>query len=327
MRKQLLTLSILLIIGNLYAQEEKSDFKPSGKPFIKVFTNFHSKIIEDEAHNAFQIQRTYLGYAFKLHKKVSGKVTLDVADPVDGGKLKMTAFLKNAYLQYKGDKLTTKFGLIGLNQWNIQEKHWGGRYLYKSFQDQHKFGHSADLAVYVDYKIHDIISVDATIANGDGYKSLESDSLLKYSAGLTLSPFDGFKVRAYYDFMGNDKLSQQTLSFYLGYGIDNFKIGAEYNHQLDHKITDGEDMSGMSFYTSYKINKIRLFGRYDYLTSVTLSGETDPWNYGKDGSGIIAGIEINPIKGIKITPNYQAWIHSNNDPTVHYAYLSLEIKF
>ena len=325
MKKLLTTLTIILLFTNVFSQENQEEFKPSGKPFIKVFTNYHSTFINKDVHNAFEIQRAYFGYAFTLNKKFSGKVNIDVGNP-GAGKLQMTAFLKNAYFQYKSGRLTTKFGLIGLSQFKLQEKQWEGRYLYKSFQDEHKFGSSADLGLYASYKLHNMVSVDATIANGDGYKSIEADSTLKYSCGITLSPFKGMKVRAYYDFMGNDS-TQKTLSFYAGYSIGKLKVGAEYNQQLNYKIIENQDRNGLSFYGSYKIKKVRLFGRYDQLSSIKIGNAADPWNYAKDGQGIIAGIEFSPVKGIKITPNYQGWIPANGNPVVNMAYVSCEIKF
>lgn len=325
MIKIITALAIILLSSSVFSQENQEEFKPSGKPFIKVFTNYHSTFINKDIHNAFEIQRAYFGYTFKLSKKFSGKVNIDVWNP-GVGKLNMTAYLKNAYFQYKSGCLTTKFGLIELSQFNLQEKQWGGRYLYKSFQDEHKFGSSADLGLYASYKLCDMVSIDATIANGDGYKSIEADSVLKYSCGITLSPFKGMKIRAYYDFMGNDS-TQKTLSFYAGYSTGKLKVGAEYNQQLNYKIIENQDRTGLSFYGSYKIKKVRLFGRFDQLSSIKIGNAADPWNYAKDGQGIIAGFEFSPVKGIKIAPNYQGWIPANGDPLVNMAFLSCEIKF
>ena len=63
------------------------------------------------------------------------------------------------------------------------------------------------------------------------------------------------------------------------------------------------------------------------MPSPTLTTDTDPWNYAKDGQLIIAGIEFRPIKGLIVTPNYQGWIPANGGGISHSAYLSLEIKF
>jgi hypothetical protein len=321
----LLIFCMLAMITFTNAQDQESDFKASGKPFIKVFTNYHSSFTGDQVQNAFEIQRAYFGYSFDLSEKYSGKVTLDVGDP-GTGKLQLTAYLKNAYFQYRHDKFTAKFGMIGLSQFGMQEKQWAGRYLYKSFQDEHKFGSSADLGVYAAYKLHSMVSIDASVLNGEGNKSLEMDSVLKYTVGLTLQPVKGLDFRAYYDRMGKD-VPQQTLSFYTGYTHKKMKFGAEYNYQMNNNENAAQNQTGLSFYGSYKMKKARVFGRYDQLTSNHIITSPDPWNYAKDGQAVLAGIEFAPVKGIKITPNYQLWMPADGTDYNHTAYLSCEISF
>lgn len=325
MKKAMLSLAIFLSAGALFAQEAEEEFKPYGRPFIKIFTNYHSTFSNGAASKAFEIQRAYLGYQHQFSERISGKLNLDVGDPRFGA-LQMTAYLKNAYMQYSDGKLLAKIGMIGLEQYKLQEDLWAGRYLYKSFMDEHNFGPSADLGAFIGYRLHDMVSVDLTVANGEGYKSVQRDSTLKYSLGMTLFPVEGVDFRASYDYMGKDS-AQQTLALYLGYSVSNVKIGAEYNRQWNHMMAMSHDLNGLSFYGSYQAKRIRLFGRYDNLSSIVLGGDTDPWNYGSDGQLVIAGVEFNPVKGIMITPNYQGWIPADGSPLIHTVYLSLEIKY
>jgi hypothetical protein len=324
-QKTVITAGILISAATLFAQEESGEFKPYGRPFIKIFTNYHSTFSDGEASRVFEIQRAYLGYQHQFSEKISGKINLDVGDP-HFGDLQMTAYLKNAYVQYADGKLVAKFGMIGLQQYKLQEELWAGRYLYKSFMDEHKFGPSADLGAFIAYRLHDKVSADFTIANGNGYKSIQSDTALKYSLGVTLEPLSGVDFRASYDYMGMDA-PQQTLALYLGYTHEQFKAGAEYNLQWNHKMVMSNDLTGLSFYGSYQAKRTRLFGRYDNLSSTVLGGDTDPWNYGSDGQLVIGGVEFNPVKGIMITPNYQGWIPADGSPVLHSIYLSLEIKY
>jgi hypothetical protein len=309
----------------LFAQEAEEEFKPHGKPFVKIYTNYHSTFSGGEASRVFEIQRAYLGYQYQLSEKISGKLNLDVGDP-HVGDLRMTAYLKNAYVQYASGRLVAQIGMIGLQQFKMQEDLWAGRYLYKSFMDEYKFGPSADLGAFVAYQIHEKVGVDLTVANGEGYKSIQSDTALKYSLGMTLEPLKGVDFRASFDYMGMDA-PQQTLALYLGYSVEQVKIGAEYNRQWNQKMVLSHDLTGLSFYGSYQAQRIRFFGRYDNLSSIVAGGDTDPWNYGKDGQLFIAGVEFNVVKGLIITPNYQAWVPADGSPILHSAYLSLEIKF
>jgi hypothetical protein len=325
LRILLTALTLTLFAGHIFAQEESSDFKPSGKAFMRVFTNYHSTWTNGEANKAFEIQRAYFGYKAKLSEYISARLTLDVGDP-DFGELEMTAYLKHAYLLFQKDRFTASIGMIGLYQFRLQEDLWAGRYFYKSFLDEHRFGPSADLGAFVSYDIHEKATVDLTIANGEGYKKLESDTALKYSIGATVRPIKGIDFRASYDHMGQDS-AQQTLAFYLGYAKDKLAVGAEYNYQLNHKINNGHDLTGISVYGSYLLKKIRLFGRYDMLSSPILSSDTNPWNYAKDGQLVIAGIEVRLVKGLMVTPHYQGWIPADASGVSHSAYLSLEIRF
>lgn len=315
--------SVLFLTGGFsaFAQE----FTPNGKPSIRVFTNFHSTITNGETQSAFEIQRAYLGYEHNFSKTLSGSVILDVGNP-GVGKLDMTAYLKNAFLQYKSGRITANMGMIGLHQFKMQENQWGGRYLYKSFIDEYKMGPSADLGAFLSYEIFPKLSADITIANGEGYKSIQADSVLKYSFGATVLPINGLSVRASYDRMGLSA-PQQTISLYAGYTISKVKLGAEYIQQLNHNMNAQEDLNGVSFYGSYTHKKIRFFGRFDQLGSTRLSGSADPWNLNKDGNLVIAGVEFNPAKGIMLTPNYQLWMPADGGSNINIAYLSLQIKF
>lgn len=324
MKKLTLTLIIALLLNNVHGQEKKEEFKPNGKPFIRVFTNYHSTFSDGESFNAFELQRAYLGYSYNFSEKFSGKVNIDIADP-GVGKLQMTAYIKNAYIQYQDNKLTAKIGMIGLYQFELQEKQWGGRYLFKSFQDEYKFGNSADLGVALSYNLAKNISVDASITNGEGYKSIETDSIFKYSAGVTLQPIKGVDVRAYYDYMGNDD-AQQTVSLYAGYTEKNLKLGVEFNRQVNNKMLADKDLDGFSLFGSYNLKKSRLFARYDQLSSNTLASATNPWNYSKNGTMFIAGLEFPIVKGLLVTPNYQSWNPANGAPSINSIYLSLDIK-
>ncbi|GMT45907.1 MAG: hypothetical protein IEMM0006_1739 [bacterium] len=329
MKKNLpLSIIFLLLFSSMFGQsgQAKDEFKPSGKSFVKIYTNYHSNFTNGTTRNLFEVTRAYMGYKYSFSKYFSGKVNLDVGNP-GVGKLQMTAYLKNAYVQYKKNGLTVRIGLIGTYIFNFQESHWGNRYLFKSFQDQNGFGPSADLGVSIAYQLNSFVSADFSVLNGEGYKRIEVDSTLKYTMGVTLKPTKALAFRVYYDYM-NKKAAQQTLSFFLAYTRAKWKGGAEYNKQYNHGMSSGKDYSGYSFYATYYFKKVNIFGRYDYLSSVTMANEVNPWNFAKDGQEFIAGIEFSPVKGVRISPNYQLWKPRNRaKSSVSGAYLSLQIKF
>jgi len=320
------TLIIALPYVNVNAQTDNT-FAPYGKPLVLVFSNVNTSFNKNGNSKAFEITRAYLGYEYFFSKNISSRVNIDIGDP-GVGKLQMTAFIKNAYLQYKKDGLSVRFGMFGVDQYNIQEKQWGYRYIYKSFQDAYNFAPSADLGAGLEYSPSKFITLDFSVLNGEGYKKLQSDSTFKTTFGLTIRPFKGFVLRGYYDRMKNNYVQTST-AFYAGYSFKNFKAGVEYNIQKNNGMVNGHDFSGLSVYASLGLtDKFSIFTRYDYLWSGTLDGEINPWNYNKDGQLFMAGFDYSPTRGVKIAPTYLGW--SPNDKSKSFTStiaLNIEIKF
>ena len=163
----------LLLFADLFGQnvQTKDTFKPSGKPFVKIYTDFQRNFSNGKGRSLFAVTRAYLGYKYAFSKHFSTKVNLDVGNP-GFGKLQMTAYLKNAYVQYNKNGLTARLGLIDTYIFHLQENIWGKRYLFKSFQDRYGFGPSADLGVSIAYQLNSFVSVDISILNGEGYKKI-----------------------------------------------------------------------------------------------------------------------------------------------------------
>lgn len=333
--KKLLIVAMAVIGFNMTSlAQDEAGFKASGKPTFKIFSNYHSTISDGEAFNEFEITRAYLGYQHTFSPNWSGKLILDVGNPDDGGDFEMTAYVKNALMSYKKDALAVNFGLISTTAFKVQEKFWGYRYLLKSFQDNYKYGSSADLGVSAAYKFSEVISADLIVVNGEGYKELESDSIFSVGVGVTLKPLKGLTLRGYYesatgesDYMDDDGddvslVKHNTLALFLGYAGDKLSVAAEYNKQNNNKKSEGNDLTGYSFYSTYKLNSSKLFARYDILES------KNDWNLSKDGNLFVLGAEFNPVKGIKITPNYRYYSPADSDAAViNYMYVNCEIKF
>jgi len=333
MKKQHLSLAVilLLIYGMSHAQEE---FTPSGSPFAKIFFNYHADL--SGTGTAFEIQRAYLGYKYNLTENFSGHITLDVGAPeVDlndsvtvGTSLEMTAYLKTAAVAYSKEGFTIEAGMIGLQQFKLQESYWGHRYIYKSFQDWTKMGTSADLGGMVSYEFFDMLSADLTIRNGEGYKLLQSDKALNTGLGITLTPVKGLVIRGFYDYIDISG-PQYTISSFIGYKNDLVSVGAEHNVQLNYGNVADRNLKGFSFYASYNLTeKIELCGRFDNLGSNQLEGETENWNLSKDGKLVIAGIEYSPIKNIQLALDYQGFLYSDKDKdNKNLVYLNFQYSF
>jgi len=328
MKKSLLTIFTMLglAICTLNAQETEQ-FKPSGKTEVLIFTDLNNTSVNSKSLSKFEITRAYFGYGYNFSKAFSGRVVLDFGNP-GVGSLAYTAFIKYGYMQYQENNLTVKFGLIGTTQFDVQEKFWGNRYIMKSFQDQFGMGPSADFGMSVAYKFNDIISADAILQNGEGYKAVEADSVMKVGVGVTIHPVKELTIRGYYDNMSKNGVAQQNTALMAGYANKTFNLALEYNTQSNNKYKSGYNFGGYSVYGTLFFNaKTAVLARYDNLSSKDNTGKATSWNFAKDGSQFLVGFQWTPVKGIRITPNYQVWTPRDGTKTNTSAvFMNVEIK-
>jgi len=316
-----------LSFSALLSAQEAEAFKPGGKPEIRIFTSFNSAFSDGENHNSFDLTRAYLGYNYNFTKNLSGRIVYDVANP-SVGRLQFTGMIKFAYLKYQTDKWTILGGMIALAEYDFGDKRWGYRYVYKTSHDGYGFGTAADLGLSVGYKFAPWLSADVTLMNGEGFKLIEADSTLKKAAGITIIPAKNFSLRSYYDNMGKSSDRQQTVEVIASYENQGYGLSAAYNYRKNNSMVAGNDYQALSFNGSVPVSeKMKIYGRFDYLYSAILENETDPWNLAKDGRLYMVGIDFALAPGIHISPNYQGWRPAGmNMPFISRFSLSLDIK-
>ena len=228
---------------------------------------------------------------------------MDIGKSSDVSDMQRIAYIKNAMLSWKKGNMTLNGGLISTTQFNFQEKFWGYRYIMKSFQDQYKFGSSADLGLSVAYKFADWISADAIVVNGEGYKKIQKDNGLNYGLGLTLTPVKGFQIRLYGGLNASAEENKEdiiNMAAFAGYKNDRFTVGAEYNHMMNASYKKGNDQYGYSVFASMKVAKnTEVYARFDDLYS------NDEWNIAKDEQTAIVGAQFKRGKYVKLAPNFR----------------------
>jgi hypothetical protein len=314
---KLLFTTVLLTLTSitLSAQEEvkKEEFKVTGKPEILVFSNFNSTITNGKSANEFQVQRAYFGYRLNISENFTGRVTLDVGNPKDGGDYEQTAYLKYAYLQYEKKNLMLNFGMVGNILITDPEKAWGNRYIYRDFADQNKFAHRADYGLTTRYEIGKIGAVEFQLSNGDGYKKTAVlDSSFLYAGAIDFYPIKRLTLRAYGDISTINNVTRNTVEGFIGYKTTIFNIGGQYIYQFNNDFTNDKDLFGFSVYGNYNLSKKwKLFARYDKLSSNTLVGDNNPWNFNKNMQLIFLGTEFCPIKNVNLAPNLQYTIYDD----------------
>lgn len=302
MKKRHFILAAIMVCScaSISAQESA---EPKGKAIVQVFGNFHTGFGKDNNDRGFELDRSYLGYQYDLGKGLQVKAVMDIGQSDDVNDYHRIAYIKNAQISWKTGKLTLTGGLISTIQFNMQEKFWGYRYIMKSFQDQYKFGSSADLGISASYKFADWLTADAIVVNGEGYKKIQKNDGLMYGLGATLTPLKGLSMLIYYglnESSDETKKDKQNLATFIGYKGKGFSLGAEYNLYKNDGNVKGNDLTGFSIYGSTQVGKnTELYARYDDLSS------KDGWNEAKEESAILAGLQFKLGKYVKIAPNFR----------------------
>lgn len=304
-----------------------------GQPHFKVFWNYNYDFSDDVQQNsAFELKRVYLGYKYKFDEKISAKITYDIGKNDAGSNY--TAFVKIAQLDYKlSSKVKLSMGMIGGKQFNDQEKVWGYRYIYKTLQDENKFGSSADLGVNAEIKLSDKLTTNIFAVNGEGYKNLQDfDGNQRVGLNLIYAVSDSVNLKFYYDTQESaNSESLNNIGVFAGYKSENYSIGAEYN-KMENGTTyktpiDNHNLNGISIYNRYSINdKYEIFARYDQISSNVVDGATNSWNYDDDGSLIIIGTQYKANNGVKFSLNGRSFSYENLDTNLFEVYFNVEFK-
>lgn len=320
MKKILLTLSILaLMCANALAQETKEE--PKGKAIVRIFANAHTGFGVDNDDRGFELDRSYLGYEYNFGKGLQVKAVLDVGQSKAVDDYHHIAYIKNAQVTWKTGGLTLNGGMISTTQFGVQEKFWGYRYIMKSFQDEYKFGSSADLGISASYQFAPWVSADAIIVNGEGYKKVQVNDGLQYGLGATFTPVEGLTLRLYgsiNESSDNELCDAYNWAAFVGYKHKYFSLGAEYNIYQNAGFAKDKDQYGLSVYGSARVsNMVDIYARYDNLSS------HNDWNISKDENAAILGTQIKLGKYVKIAPNVRMSIPSAPGADNHYsAYVS-----
>ncbi len=308
-----------LLIGVSFtalAQNEVAQ-QPKGKAIIQVFGNFHTGFGAENDDRGFELDRSYLGYEYDFGKGLSVKGVMDVGQSSNVDDYHRIAYIKNALVQWKTGNMTLTGGLIPTTQFNFQEKFWGYRYIMKSFQDEYKFGSSADLGLSIAYKFADWATADVIIVNGEGYKKIQKSDGLNYGLGMTFTPIKELQLRLYgaINESGIDGMKDvSNLAFFMGYRSSAVSIGAEFNYMGNSSYIADADLWGYSVYASVKLSKkTELYARFDDLFS------KDDWNIAKDESASILGAQFKLGKYVKIAPNLRMAIPKEGNIDNSYA--------
>jgi hypothetical protein len=303
-----------------------------GKPIAEIFTDFHLNLDDTTKTSGFAVNRAHLGYNYTPDGDFSATLIVNLCSPEElaqGTVPKRYAFFREASVSYKKDKLTVNFGMVNTRYADFQQGFWGKRYLGAEYQAQYGYGSVADLGVVADYKINDILKFDISVLNGEGYTNTQVDNSLKTAFGITITTPDNIAVRLYGDITKPKSVWQNTVIAFAGFKNKYGSLGVEASYKSNLDLIKGHNVWGISGTGAININeKSEIFMRYDYFTSVVVPGESLPWDYKKDGTYMIAGIQRTLSNNLRIALNYRRTDPYNpGQKTTNAVYINVHFKF
>ncbi len=305
--KKLHFITIILFAFSIAGNSQTESLK--GKPLAEIFTDFHVNLDDSTKTTGFGVNRAYLGYNYMADEHFSASLIINLGFPDDvafGTVKRRYAYFREASISWANDRLRMALGLTDTRIFRYQQRFWGKRYLAYSYQSQNGYGYVADLGFSLDYKFNDVFSGDITVMNGEGYLEIQRDNGVRSSLGLTITPTGNMAFRIYGDYEQSTDIKQVTGIVFAGYKSDLFNIGAEASLKTNLDRTEGHHAWGIS--ATGVINftkKDEVFMRFDYSTSVIPEGETEPWNYSRDGTFTIFGIQHSFSPNIKLALDFQ----------------------
>ena len=305
--RKLLFVSVTIIIF----QNEINSQTPTGesKAIAEIFADFHVNLNDTTKTTGFGVNRAYLGYNFKADENFSAMLIVNLGNPADvsvGTVRRRYAYFREASIIWSNEKLRMAFGLTDTRIFRYQQRFWGKRYLANTYQALNGYGYVADLGFALDYKFNDVISGDITVMNGEGYLELQLDNGVRSSLGLNITPTSNIALRIYGDYENKPECEQVTGIFFAGFRNKLFNIGAEASLKTNLDEIQGHHGWGISATGGINFTeKDELFTRYDYSTSVIPDGETEHWNYLRDGTFLICGVQHTFTPNIKLALDFQ----------------------
>jgi hypothetical protein len=306
--KKVFPATFVLILMSLSLRSQT--IQNTGRPLVEIYTDFHYSMKPDVKTTGYSVNKAYFGYNFIADENFSATIKLNLGntdDVLTATEPRRYSYFREVSISYKKDQLNLTMGMTSTMLYNFQQRFWGKRYIANTFQSLNSYGAVADLGLVADYKFSDIIDVDLTLMNGEGYNKIQLDNSLRASLGITVTPIIELAFRLYGDMMKIQNLWQKTLVGFAGFKNDKVTIGGEISYKSNLDLVEGHHAWGFSGTGAVNLTKkIEFFTRYDYSTSIIVPGDETQWNHAKDGRFLINGFQYTLNNLIKIALDNQA---------------------
>jgi hypothetical protein len=333
-------------INSTIAQEKPIAEKPEDvvtqKVFATIFASYYLGLTENiKPKSAFEMPTALLGYTASYSNKLKATLIYDVTRTTNniqvtdqnGNPLNVnffegsryTAYLKMAEIMYSANKyLDFRIGqLLNTQYLTVQDKFWGYRYIYFTYQEVHRYGNPADFGAQADIKLGGKILNQISLTNGEGpFRHQDTEGKFLISNNLEIRPIDGLVLKLYADYCPTSESvaeakPKSAISAFAGYKTSKFRFGLEYNKVNNLGFRKNSEYYGISSFGSYSFNeKFDVLARYDYINkSSTLSIDK--------GHFILSGVQYKPHKNLSCSINLRAL----NPGEKYWVYTSFGVSF
>ncbi|OFY68900.1 MAG: hypothetical protein A3G23_03725 [Bacteroidetes bacterium RIFCSPLOWO2_12_FULL_37_12] len=345
-----LFVSILFSCNFLTAQENKDEFKPSGKVWGYAFGDFFYKADSDSAKYlnfgrgefaknkqndiAVTFRRIYLGYDYNISPNLFTNILLESNDGILTGSGKRTVFVKSLFLEWKKiiPRASVFIGQSSTPTWPIiSEPIWGLRNVEKTIADYRGFGGANDLGIRITGKFDTSGVFGYTLMWGNGKGDApEVNVMKKVYASLDARLFQKkLTIQLQTDYedapakQGSGYAAYQTILGFISYQHEKFTVAMEgvYQTQQKAKINKVESATdtikdsapfGLSVWAKANLNqKLTAFVRFDNFSPDINYKKGDNLKDPYNENFFTTGLDIAPHKNWHIIPNL--WINSYKD--------------
>lgn len=345
MRKAILLGVIMLLSGGMQASDSlqtNRDGEQSHKLWASIYASYYTGLGgEVVPQSAFGMPTALLGYKATLSGKLTATLIYDVARTTNAIRVvdeqgreldvsykegsRYTAFLKMAEIKYSPlPFLDLRVGqLLNTQYLTVQDKFWGYRYVYFTYQEVHRYGNPADFGVQVDLKWGDKLLNQTSVTNGEGpFRHQDESGKFLFSNNIQWYPFSGAIVKLYVDYAPtSDTVSnakdRYAISAFAGWRSERYRFALEYNRVANYAFRSNSNYWGWSTFFSYTVlPRVDMFARYDYINRSAIL------NVSK-GHLLIFGIQYRPVDKLYCSVN----VRSLNPDAKRYLYLNFGLKF
>ena len=329
MKRLLLVLLFIITSAHLLISQPVVS---QGKPFAEIFTNFHYNINDTSKTTGFGLDRAYVGYNYTPEGNFSAMVIVNLGNPEDLAARsvpKRYAYFREASVKYSKDRFSLNFGMVNTRFEDFQQGFWGKRYLGPEYQAIYGYCPVADLGVVIDYQLNDLVKVNFSLLNGEGYTNVQVDNSLRTAIWIIINTPGNAVIKIYGDINKPGGVWQTTMLTFAGFKNDKFSFGAEASYKTNLDLLSGHNVWGISGTGSVFLNeKSEIFGRYDYASSAVLPDEDYHWDFAKDETYFIGGIQYILSDNLKMALNYRRTNpYEPGKQTTNAVYLNAAFRF